>query len=58
MKRLNWLYVGALAVLASCAPKTIETDNLLTVDYSQKGAEVNPKMYGIFFEEINPTIIK
>lgn len=53
MKRLNWLYVGALAVLASCAPKTIETDNLLTVDYSQKGAEVNPKMYGIFFEEIN-----
>ena len=41
MKRFSWLYVGALAALASCGPKTIETDNLLTVDYAQKGAEVS-----------------
>lgn len=28
-------------------------DGKIVVDYSQKGASVNPRMYGIFFEEIN-----
>ena len=55
MKHLcrNFFYAAAMAVAAvSCAsgPKPqAET----TVDYGSKGAEVNPKMYGIFFEEIN-----
>lgn len=43
----------ATFALVACTPNKIETDHLLTIDFSQKGAEVDQKMYGIFFEEIN-----
>lgn len=44
---------GAAAILASCSGNGPEPQAEIIVDYSKKGAEVNPKMYGIFFEEIN-----
>lgn len=51
-KRLFQL--GTIAVIvASCSDKGPEAQAEITIDYTTKGAEVNPKMYGIFFEEIN-----
>lgn len=40
--------VGALLFTASLAAQTT-----LTVDGSQKGPQINPSLYGLFFEEIN-----
>lgn len=38
--------------LAACSMSP-QVDAQIVVNYAQKGAMVNPKMYGIFFEEIN-----
>ena len=55
MKRFNSYCLHALIgiVLTSCSLGALPTDNKLVIDFTQPGAEVNPKMYGIFFEEIN-----
>lgn len=45
--------VAMTATLAACNDNGPEPQAEIVVDYSSKGAEVNPKMYGIFFEEIN-----
>lgn len=54
MNRLctNVIYAMAALAFASCGTKPAMQGELL-IDYTQKGAEVNPQMYGIFFEEIN-----
>ncbi len=50
----NLLYAAAVAAtFASCSGNSPEPQAEIIVDYTKKGAEVNPKMYGIFFEEIN-----
>ena len=52
--RISRFYCAlATATLVACTPGRIETDHLLTIDHAQKGADINQKMYGIFFEEIN-----
>ncbi len=43
--------MSAVAILSCSSPA--ESDGTLTIDLTQQGAAVNPKMYGIFFEEIN-----
>ncbi len=56
MKHLcrRFVYAAALAAtLGSCSGNSPEPQAEIIVDYTKKGAEVNPKMYGIFFEEIN-----
>ncbi len=47
--------VGLWATLPSFAQSndTIVVDNILTVQTNKPGAEVQPTMYGIFFEDIN-----
>ena len=55
---MNYLCRHALySLLAAAAFVSCRTnpavDAELTIDYTQKGTEVNPQMYGIFFEEIN-----
>ena len=48
-----WITLSiAASFLLSCTSKP-QTDGLIEVDVSQKGAEVSPNMYGVFFEEIN-----
>lgn len=44
------LFVGISSALTMSATGN---DGKIIIDYSKKGAEVNPRMYGIFFEEIN-----
>lgn len=45
---------GGRAVVLSCLPALILAgDATVTVDLKRDGVEVNPHMYGIFFEEIN-----
>ena len=39
-------------LLISCTPKP-QTDGQISVDIAQKGADISPNMYGVFFEEIN-----
>ena len=54
MKNVKFYEVCVLivSVLASCGDvPTIS--NEISLDFTRKGAEVNPQMYGIFFEEIN-----
>lgn len=48
----KWFYPFIALSLGACASSPVPEAEIV-VDYSQKGAEVNPKMYGIFFEEIN-----
>lgn len=55
---MNRLFVYSLHLLAaimfaSCSTGSVSTDQTLAIDYSKRGAKVSPKMYGIFFEEIN-----
>ncbi len=45
--------VAMTVTFAACNGNGPEPQAEIVVDYSRKGAEVNPKMYGIFFEEIN-----
>ena len=54
MNRLctNVIYIMAIIAFTSCGAESAIHGELL-IDYAQKGAEVNPQMYGIFFEEIN-----
>lgn len=52
MKFIKLCTLATTAFIA-CTPAKIKTDHELSIDYTQKGAEVDPKMYGIFFEEIN-----
>lgn len=54
-QRFRYFSLGVFIALAfiACSPTSLVNDNVLTVDYSKPGAEVNPHMYGIFFEEIN-----
>lgn len=52
MKFIKLCTLATTAFIA-CTPAKIKTDYELSIDYTQKGAEVGPKMYGIFFEEIN-----
>lgn len=50
------LILAASAILAMAAiscSEQVPADETLTIDLSQKGAEISPTMYGIFFEEIN-----
>ena len=42
----------ALFLTISCTPKP-ETEGEIVVDLAQKGADISPNMYGVFFEEIN-----
>lgn len=50
MKKLALLLLTAVPALAAMAESS---DGRVVIDYSNRGAEVNPRMYGIFFEEIN-----
>ena len=54
MKRLFPLIAVAIAAVA-CAPQSPATDarDTLVVNVAEKGADISPGMYGIFFEEIN-----
>ncbi|MCM1505119.1 MAG: alpha-L-arabinofuranosidase [Muribaculum sp.] len=56
MKHLcrRFVYAATVAAtLGSCSGNSPEPQAEIIVDYAKKGAEVNPKMYGVFFEEIN-----
>lgn len=55
MKRLKFYSLYALLIIASlsCSSNKEQIDQHLIIDYTSTGAPVNPKMYGIFFEEIN-----
>ena len=56
MKRLFLLIAAASAMMVvACAPKgtTTEAQDTIIVNIAEKGAEISPSMYGIFFEEIN-----
>ena len=48
--KLRHLLLGTM--LATCL-YTVAEDNVITVDALKPGAEVQPTMYGIFFEDIN-----
>jgi alpha-N-arabinofuranosidase len=49
----SWMLISLVALfLSSCNVKT-PGDGKIVVDMAQKGANVSPSMYGIFFEEIN-----
>ena len=53
MKKLHFLYLTALVLLfCSCTGTTGKQDEII-INLQEKGAEVAPSMYGIFFEEIN-----
>ena len=52
MKKFLILSFLAAICLVSCVPKP-QTEGQIFVDISQKGADVSPNMYGVFFEEIN-----
>lgn len=45
------LFAGLLMFLMPAL--TLSAQNVLTIDCSKPGAQINPQMYGIFFEEIN-----
>ena len=51
MKR-NVLLMASLALLAGACTQ-VEPEDQLVVNLQDKGAEVSPSMYGVFFEEIN-----
>ncbi len=52
MKKICKLALFASFLFVSCTPKP-QTDGQIVVDMAQKGANVSPNMYGVFFEEIN-----
>ena len=52
MKKFLPLAIFAIILLISCTPKP-QTEGQISIDISQKGADVSPTMYGVFFEEIN-----
>ena len=55
MKLFSNRLLGAstLSLLLAACSSGPEPQAEITVDYTTPGSEVNPKMYGIFFEEIN-----
>ncbi len=52
MNRILTSAILAFVLFISCTPKP-QTEGEIVVDVSQKGADVSPNMYGVFFEEIN-----
>jgi alpha-L-arabinofuranosidase len=52
MKKILTPALFSLFFLLSCTPKP-QTEGQISIDFSQKGADVSPNMYGVFFEEIN-----
>ena len=55
MKRQFLLIAVASVITVACAPEgtTTEAQDKIIVNIAQKGAEISPSMYGVFFEEIN-----
>ena len=54
MKKRNLLIAATLIWGASATTaRAQEADNVITVETQKPGAEVQPTMYGIFFEDIN-----
>lgn len=50
----KFLLIAAAITVFACSPRYAdEVQDSITVDISRKGADINPGMYGIFFEEIN-----
>ncbi len=43
----------ATFALLAASPLANAGESLVTIDYSKRGPEVNPHMYGVFFEEIS-----
>jgi alpha-L-arabinofuranosidase len=41
------------AVLSLLGPTVIQADTVITIDAARRGPAINPRMYGIFLEEIN-----
>ena len=52
MKKFLISSLFAAILIISCTPKP-QTEGQISVDLSQKGADISPNMYGVFFEEIN-----
>ena len=55
LKTMKKLLLAAAAIItfACSSQKTDEIQDSITVDITRRGADINPGMYGIFFEEIN-----
>ena len=51
MKKIFLPFAAVALLLSSC--KDAEPKEELVINLQEKGAEVAPSMYGIFFEEIN-----
>ncbi|WP_291870880.1 alpha-L-arabinofuranosidase C-terminal domain-containing protein [Maribacter sp.] len=51
MKNTSLISIVCLFLIFSCEKQ--ESKGLITIDLAQKGADVSPSMYGVFFEEIN-----
>ena len=52
MKHLKKTFIAAALLLAACNPAD-EHQVVINVDATQKGPEVSPMLYGIFYEDIN-----
>ena len=52
MKNLKKIFIAAALVMAAC-DSVDEHQVVINVDATQKGPEVSPMLYGIFYEDIN-----
>ena len=50
---LTLVAAALIAAAAISCTEQVPADETITIDLTQKGAEISPSMYGIFFEEIN-----
>ncbi len=51
MKNKFLISIACLFLVFSCGKQ--ESEGSITIDLAQKGADISPSMYGVFFEEIN-----
>jgi alpha-L-arabinofuranosidase len=56
MKRFIWQLLTLLLSIGSAAPVAAAVPAEVTIDAGQPGPRVNPRMYGIFLEEINHSV--